>query len=246
MNRYKITVSYDGTDYAGWQVQLNGFAIQESLEKAIQTLTGAKVKVHGSGRTDQGVHARMQVAHFDLENPFKTSVFKKGLNAILPRDIRILKVEMVDPQFHARRSAVSKEYRYFILNTEIMPPFLRRYRTHIRKKLDVNAMKKAAKYLVGKHDFAAFTANPNRVVDRGTIRNLTRLEVIKRGAEIVIIARGEGFLYKMVRSLAGLLIRVGEGAVPPEDAKIILHSRERTARVPTALPEGLFLWRVDY
>jgi tRNA pseudouridine38-40 synthase len=246
MNRYKITVSYDGTDYAGWQVQLNGFAIQESLEKSIQTVTGEKTKVHGSGRTDQGVHARAQVAHFDLENPFKTSMFKKGLNAILPKDIRILKVEMVDPQFHARRSAVSKEYRYFIWNAEVMPPFLRRYRTHIRKRLDVKAMMKATKYLVGKHDFAAFTANPNRVVDRGTIRNLTRLEVTKRGAEIVITAKGEGFLYKMVRSLAGLLIRVGEGAVPPEDAKIILHSRKRTARVPTAPPEGLFLWHVDY
>jgi len=246
MNRYKITVSYDGTDYAGWQVQLNGFAIQESLEKSIQTVTGEKTKVHGSGRTDQGVHARAQVAHFDLENPFKTSMFKKGLNAILPKDIRILKVEMVDPQFHARRSAVSKEYRYFIWNAEVMPPFLRRYRTHIRKRLDVKAMMKATKYLVGKHDFAAFTANPNRVVDRGTIRNLTRLEATKRGAEIVITAKGEGFLYKMVRSLAGLLIRVGEGAVPPEDAKIILHSRKRTARVPTAPPEGLFLWHVDY
>jgi tRNA pseudouridine38-40 synthase len=245
MTRYKITVSYDGTDYCGWQVQPNGMTVQEQLEKSIEKIAGKKIKVHGSGRTDQGVHARMQVAHFDLESGFKPAILKKALNSLLPDDIRITKAETAEPAFHARRSAVSKEYRYCIWNAEIMPPFLRRYRTHIKKKLDVRAMREAASHLVGRHDFASFTANINRVAN-DTVRNLTRLDIFKRGAEITIAAESEGFIYKMVRSLAGFLIRVGEGAVPPGKAGAILHSGMRTASVPTAPAKGLFLWRVDY
>lgn len=244
MTRYRITLSYDGSDYAGWQIQPNGRTVQETLEQAVRTLTGETVKIHGSGRTDQGVHARMQVAHLDLEMDRKINM-AKALNSVLPADIRILKVEKAAADFHARRSAAGKEYRYFIWNAELLPPFLRRYRTHVRRRLDVEAMRRAAALLTGRHDFAAFTANPNREVD-GTVRHLTALRVLKRGSEIVIVARGEGFLYKMVRSLAGFLIRVGEGGVRPEEAAAILHSRQRTARVPTAPPEGLFLWRVFY
>jgi len=245
MNRYKMTISYDGTAYAGWQVQPNGPTIQAHLEKGIHKITGETVKVHGSGRTDQGVHARGQVAHFDLENPFNVASLRKALNALLPGDIRILRVEKTGPSFHARRDAASKEYRYFIWNSGIMPPFLRLYRAHIRKKLDVRAMQSAASMLVGKHDFASFTSNPNTKVD-STVRKLTKLEITKRGSEIVISAVGEGFLYKMVRSLAGFLIRVGDGSVRPEEARAILRSQQRTARVPTAHPQGLFLWHVDY
>jgi len=245
MNRYKITVSYDGSAYAGWQVQPNGPTIQAQLEKVLLKVTGEKVKIHGSGRTDQGVHARGQVAHFDLKNARNPSYLKKGLNAVLPLDIRILKIQNADPEFHARRHAVSKEYRYFIRNSEIIPPFIRLYRAHVRKKLDVKTMQRAASLLVGKHDFAAFTSIPNTKV-YSTIRNLMKLDVRKRGSDIVILARSEGFLYKMVRSLVGFLIRVGEGAVPPEEARTILYSKQRTARVPTARPEGLFLWHVDY
>jgi len=245
MKRYKIKVSYDGTDYSGWQVQPNGITVQEKLESAVEKLTGEKTKIHGSGRTDQGVHARMQVAHFDVATPFKVASLQKALNAILPADIRVNKIETANASFHARRSAVSKEYRYFIWNAEIMPPFLRKYRTHARKRLDVNAMNKAASQLLGRHDFAAFTATKNRQVE-DTVRNLTRLKIMRRGPEVVIVAESEGFLYKMVRSLAGFLIRVGEGAVSPIEARNILQSRIRTAKVPTAPPEGLFLWRVDY
>lgn len=245
MKRYKISVAYDGSDYAGWQVQPDAMTVQEQLEKSVEKLTGEKVKIHGSGRTDQGVHAKMQVAHFDLEKPVKINGFKKALNAILPSDIRIMKVSSVPSSFHARRSAVSKEYRYFIWNAEILPPFLRKYRTHKRRKLDIVAMRKAASQLTGKHDFASFTASTNQKID-STVRNLMKLTVEKHGSEIVIAAESEGFLYKMVRSLAGFLIRVGEGAVSPDEARHILHSMLRTARVPTAPPEGLFLWRVDY
>ncbi|MFC1497921.1 tRNA pseudouridine(38-40) synthase TruA [Verrucomicrobiota bacterium] len=246
MQRYKLTIAYDGTDYAGWQVQPNGMTVQERLENSIHKLTGGeKVKVHGSGRTDQGVHARQQVAHFDLNKTISCKTLRRGLNALLPADVRILKAQRANPTFHARRSAVSKEYRYFIWNGDIIPPFLRHYRTHIRTPLDIVGMRKACSLLMGRHDFTAFSANSKKEIE-SAVRNLSELRILKRGSEIVIIAKSEGFLYKMVRSLAGFLIKVGEGAKPPTDAKIILSSRKRTARVPTAPPQGLFLWNVIY
>lgn len=243
--RYKLTLAYDGSAYAGWQVQPGRPTVQGTLEKALAAIAGGAVKAHASGRTDQGVHAAGQVAHIDLPRPWKGADLRRTLNALLPPDIRLLSVSRVASDFHARRGAAGKEYRYMIWNGEVLPPFLRRYRTHIRQPLDVRAMRAAARLLVGRHDFAAFTANPNREVE-STVRHLTKLAVRRHGREITIAARGEGFLYKMVRSLAGLLIRVGLGAVPPAAAGAILRSRERTARVPTAPPEGLILWRVKY
>ena len=243
--RYKMTLAYDGSAYAGWQVQPAERTVQGEVERAIAAIANEQTKAHSSGRTDQGVHARGQVVHFDLQRALSEWHFKKGLNAVLPADIRVLKIEKADPEFHARRSAVGKEYRYFIWNDEVMLPFNRRYMAHIRKPLDVTAMNAAARLLVGRHDFASFTANPNRVVE-STVRNLTMLRAVKRGREITVIARSDGFLYKMVRSLCGFLIRVGEGAVLAEEARHILGSKLRTARVPTAAPEGLFLWHVTY
>jgi tRNA pseudouridine38-40 synthase len=243
--RYRITVAYDGSAYAGWQVQPHHMTVQQRIEEVLQSLAGETVKVHGSGRTDQGVHAEGQVAHFDLSKKWECWQLMNGLNAKLPQDIRVLKVARTKPDFHARRSAVKKEYRYFIWNAKVMNPNRRRVATHIRKPLDVAAMQAAATILVGKHDFAAFTANPNRIVE-STVREVYSLSVKRTGALIVIRASSEGFLYKMVRSLTGLLLRVGEGAVPLEEVKEILASKIRTARVPTAPPEGLFLWRVWY
>jgi len=245
MSRYRIDVAYDGTDYAGWQIQPNGMTVQQRIEEALKALTGEAAKLHGSGRTDQGVHAQRQVAHFDLEKPAAPRTLLRGLNAILPPDIRVLRARKAAPDFHARRSAAGKEYRYFIWNAELMSPFVRRYAARVRTPLDVPAMRRAAAALVGRHDFAAFTANPNRVVE-STVRRLTALTVSKRGRTVTITARADGFLYRMVRSLAGFLIRVGEGAAPPEEAARILASRVRTARVPTAPPQGLFLWNVYY
>jgi tRNA pseudouridine38-40 synthase len=245
MPRYRIDLSYDGTAYAGWQVQPNGVTVQATVEDALRELTGAAVRVHGSGRTDQGVHARGQTAHFDLATALSRETLVRGLNALLPADVRVGRAARVAPDFHARRSATGKEYRYFIWNGPVLPPTVRQYRTHVRDPLDTERMNRAAAVLKGRHDFAAFAANPNRVVE-STVRHLRELRVVRRGREVTVIARADGFLYKMVRSLVGFLLRVGEGAVPPSHARAILASRTRTARVPTAPPQGLFLWRVWY
>lgn len=243
--RVKLDLSYDGTDYSGWQSQPSDDSVQQAVERALGQILSSEIRIFGSGRTDQGVHARQQVAHADLDTRMPGTELRRALNAILPDDIRIQRVTRAPAGFDARKAAREKEYRYLIWNDEIVPPFLRRYRTHVRDPLDTAAMQDAAGQLVGRHDFAAFTANPNRPVE-STIRDLRALIIRKRGKEIAIIARGEGFLYRMVRSLAGLLIRVGEGAEPVLSVREILNSRVRTARVPTAPPEGLFLWVVRY
>lgn len=243
--RYRATVAYDGTLYAGWQVQPAHATVQQRVEEVLRSLTGETVKVHGSGRTDQGVHAHGQVAHFDLSTVWRPPVLQKGMNALLPADIRILRLARASQEFHARRTATKKEYRYFIWNSPVADPCRRLYATHIRKPLDVPAMRAAAQVLVGQHDFAAFTANPNREVE-STVRTVAYIRIRKTGRLITIATASEGFLYKMVRSICGLLIRVGEGAVTASDVRSILASRVRTARVPTAPPEGLTLWHVWY
>ena len=240
-----MTVAYDGTRYAGWQVQPNGMTVQEEIETALRGLTSDRIIVHGSGRTDQGVHARGQVAHFDYGGPMTCAGLQRALNAVLPAEVRLRDLRETSSTFHARRSAVDKEYRYFIWNDVIVPPFVRLYRAQVPRRLDVARMQDVAAVLTGRHDFAAFTANPNRRVE-STVRNLKRLQVTRHGAEITIVAVGDGFLYKMVRSLAGFLIRAGEGVEDASSAAAILASRTRTARVPTAAAEGLFLWKVNY
>ncbi|MCZ7591162.1 MAG: hypothetical protein M5U15_02950 [Kiritimatiellae bacterium] len=167
------------------------------------------------------------------------------MNANLPEDVRVEKITTTRADFDARFKATGKEYRYFIWNNPVPTPDTRRYNTHIRHALDVKAMNAAAAQLAGRHDFAAFCANPG-YERASTVRRIDVLKVVRRGPQITIIARGEGFLYRMVRSLAGHLIRVGMGEIPPEETSTILRSRTRTAHVPTAGPQGLFLWRVFY
>ncbi len=245
--RYRMTIAYDGSAYAGWQVQPGHVTVQETLQQAIEAvIRGVPAVIHACSRTDQGVHARGQTIHVDLPHTApEPERFLCAVNAGLPPDIRAMAARQVSLRFHARFNAEGKEYRYGIWNGEILPPDKRLYRAWIRHPLDVSDMQTAANALIGTHDFAAFSANPNRPIE-STVRTITRITVRRRGPEILITLRADGFLYKMVRSIVGLLMRVGEGAVPPAIASEILKSRIRTARVPTAPPQGLFLWRVYY
>lgn len=245
MSRYRATIAYDGTAYSGWQVQSGQRTVQLVLEEALHSLAGQSTRIHASGRTDAGVHAHGQVIHFDLETIIPLARLKLAWNSRLPADVRVMTLQKTNPDFDARFSATGKEYRYFIWNDPILRPDVRLYRYHVRTKLDVKAMKQAARLLEGRHDFAAFSANPG-YERNGTVRRIFALRVMKRGSEVVIVARGEGFLYKMVRSLSGFLIRVGAGEVKPSETTIILKSLDRTARVPTAPGYGLFLWHVYY
>ena len=243
--RYRMTVAYDGTDFSGWQAQPNKFTVQGALEAALKQLTGEIIRVHSCGRTDTGVHARAQVAHFDLKLPWETWRLQKGLNALLPDAVRVPELRPARPTFHARYDAKGKEYRFTVWNAPVMSPLHRLQAVHIRAPLDLAAMRRAAALLEGTHDFAAFSANPHREIG-GTVRTLWRLTVRKQGVRVTISATGDGFLYKMVRSLAGHLIRVGLGAVPAEETPALLASKTRTARVETAAAHGLCLWKIFY
>ncbi len=245
MKRYRIDIAYDGTDYSGWQVQPNELAVQEVIEKVLLQLSGEIVKIHGSGRTDQGVHAKCQVAHFDLKKEWQPRRLYGALNALLPEYIRVRKVQLVAPDFHARRSAKSKEYRYYIWNGENISPFDRLYKTHIKRKLDVERMRSATKFLEGEHDFAAFTASSKTTI-KSTVRTIFSIDIKTHGNEIDIRVKGSGFLYKMVRSIVGWLIEVGDGSAEPEKTIEVLASCKRTSQVPTAKAKGLFLWKVNY
>ena len=245
--RFKLTIAYDGTAYYGWQVQPGHTSVQQVVETELAVITGqASVKIHGSGRTDQGVHARGQVAHVDLVCRMSADSLCRALNSRLPPDIRILKAARAKPDFHARKSATAKEYRYFVWNDALVLPDKRLYFAHVYRPLDLAALRDAAKRFVGRHDFASFTANPNRVVE-STVRTIFDFTVTRKGKEICFRVRGEGFLYKQVRSMVGFLLRVGTGDEPPAAVTELLSScAPRKARVPTAPPQGLFLWQVWY
>ena len=244
--RFKLTIAYDGTAYAGWQIQPELVCVQQVIQQTLEGIVSHTVKIHGSGRTDAGVHARGQVAHVDLTCRMTAQSVCRALNARLPPDVRILKASLARPDFHARRSAAGKEYRYFVWNDELVLPDKRLYAAHAYRPLDVAAMREAAAFFVGRHDFASFTANPQREIE-STVRTIFAFTVSKRGKEIMFRVSGEGFLYKQVRSMVGFLLRVGEGAEKPEAVQELLISRApRKARVPTAAPQGLFLWRVWY
>lgn len=246
MTRLKFTIAYDGTRYAGWQVQPGKTTVQGVCEETLAKIFRHPVKLHGSGRTDQGVHARGQVAHADITTRMDTAAIVRACNARLPADIRVTRVTPATPGFHARRSAVGKEYRYFICNAPFILPEKRLYHEHIINPLDIPAMQAAAAHFVGTHDFAAFTANPQRDVP-STVRTIYACELRQRRTLLTLRVSGNGFLYKQVRSIAGFLIRVGLGAEPPAAALELLNAASaRTARVPSARPRGLFLWRVWY
>lgn len=245
MTRYRITVEYDGAGYSGWQRQENGPSIQGALEEAIFRLSSERCTVTGAGRTDAGVHARGQVAHFDLTREFPTDTIRDALNAHLrPQPVAVLDAAVAEPDFHARFSAIAREYEYRLLCRRA-PPALDAGRVwHVLRRLDAAAMQAGARFLVGQHDFTTFRAAECQA--KSPMKTLDLFEVRTKGSELVCVARARSFLHHQVRSMVGTLKLVGEGKFPPEHVGRILEARDRTACGPVAPPDGLTLVSVEY
>jgi len=250
MRNLKFILSYDGSEFFGWQVQPNLPTIQAVLASAIGRITCEKVLPQGSGRTDAGVHAIGQVVTFTTESSVPPPNFVKALNDVLPASVRVLEVEEVAPDFHARHSARAKTYRYRIFRGAICPPFLARYVWHYPYPLDEETMMCAAGLVEGEHDFTSFAAvDPERRREGEPVSNLRRIFLSKwcrEGDELIYTVRGSGFLQHMVRNLVGTFILVGKGTLQVEDIARILDARNRTAAGATAPARGLFLVSVEY
>ncbi len=243
--KFKITTEYDGTAYHGWQRQKSDRSIQGEIEKALAVMTRRSVTLAASGRTDAGVHALEQVAHFACDTTITPEGFFLGLNSLLPDDIVVKSCETVPETFHSRYDVKRKTYRYRILNRNIPSALDHRYAWHIRRELLVGAMQAATKYVIGEHDFKAFegTGSPRS----STVRNIFRAELNKiKAGYLIFEIEGDGFLRYMVRNIIGTLVEVGRGKITPEDFKAVLESKERSRAGATAPPQGLFLVSVEY
>jgi tRNA pseudouridine38-40 synthase len=248
MRNLKLTVAYDGTDFAGWQVQPEAATVQGTLSSAIGRITGEKVLTQGSGRTDAGVHALAQVATFQSESVIPVANFVVALNDILPASIRVLAAEQVPEDFHPRKSAKAKTYRYRIYRDAICPPLLARYVWHYPYPLDENAMRDAAPLIQGEHDFTSFAAvDPER--GREGLSNVRRIfssQWRRESSELIYEVRGNGFLHHMVRNLVGTFLLVGKGTLKPAELTRILETKDRSAAGATAPASGLYLVNVEY
>jgi tRNA pseudouridine38-40 synthase len=246
--KYKLVIAYDGTGYEGWQMQKIGTGVQQIIETALAKLFPSAPRLHSSSRTDTGVHALGMVAHFAAPRAEARMTGRKlllALNAHLPADIRIVSAARAPGKFHARFDAGGKQYRYFVWNHAAMNPLLRQSAWHVPRKLDLKAMRAAAKWFVGKHDFQSFAANPG-YAKATTVRTLTRCDVKKSGALFAFVIEGDGFLYKMCRGIAGTIVQAGLGKFPPEEIKTMLAKADRRVAGMTAPAHGLVLWKVFY
>lgn len=244
MKRIKLTIAYDGTNYCGWQIQPNGITVEEVINKALQKLTGEPILVIGASRTDSGVHAMGNVAVFDSETTIPPEKIAVALNQRLPDDIVITKSEEVPLDFHPRYCDCSKTYEYHIINTRIPIPTKRLTNYFVSYDLNIDHMKEAASYLVGEHDFVSF-CNVRTDVEN-TVRTITALDILTNGNEITIRITGNGFLYNMVRIIAGTLMKVGMGEWEPERMTEILEGRDRKLAGPTAPAKGLTLMEIHF
>ncbi len=246
MKRYKLEVAYKGTNYNGFARQLGDvITIQQTLEKAVLELTRQDVKVHGSGRTDAGVHARKQICLVELDTAIPTNNFARAMNSKLPDDIVVRGVEEVDEDFHPRYGVKIKSYRYQILNTNFMDPFVADFVYFYPYPLDVDKMKEALQYIRGTHDFKCFCASKTQVKD--TVRTIYKLEIEKlENGVIQLDVSGNGFLYNMVRIMVGTLMEVGRGNIEPERLQCIIESKNRKLAGYTAPAKGLMMYDVQY
>jgi tRNA pseudouridine38-40 synthase len=242
---HRLTVAYRGTEFSGWQRQSAKRTVQECIEAALEKLWGEKISLQGSGRTDTGVHAFEQVASFNAPRRHSAVNLQRALNANLPRDVRIVKCQLVSPAFHARFDAKGKTYRYLILNELVQDPFTLDTHYHVPRPLDVPAMRRAARFLVGRHDFASFTSNPGYERE-STVRTMRRVSLVRHGGVLTFHFTADGFLYRMVRNLVGALVKVGLGKITIDDFGRILKACTRSAAPETAPACGLYLMSVVY
>ena len=244
MRNFKLTLSYDGSRYRGWQRQGNtGATIQGKLEDTLSRLLAQTVEVNGAGRTDAGVHARQQTASFRAETDLSCGELLDDLRAHLPEDIGAIALEEAGPRFHARLNCSGKTYLYTIWDSEQPCVFQRKYVWRVPERLDEGAMRHAAACLVGTHDFAAFHTGHSK---KSTVRRIDAIEITRAEDELRIALSGSGFLYNMARIIVGTLTEVGRGAMQPEDVCAALESRDRAKAGPTAPPQGLCLWETKY
>jgi tRNA pseudouridine38-40 synthase len=246
--KFKLTIAYDGTSYQGWQTQKIGVGVQQKIEEALAKLFPSKPILHSSSRTDTGVHAIRMIAHFEVpSNKCKMTARKLALavNAWLPEDIRVMSAARAPKDFHARFDASGKQYRYFVWNHTAMNPLTRKTAWHVSRRLDMVAMRSAARFFVGKRDFQSFAANPGYAKET-TVRTLTRCEIKRSGNSLTFLIEGDGFLYKMCRGIVGTLVQVGLGKFPAKEVQRMLSKRDRRVAGMTAPAHGLVLWKVFY
>lgn len=244
LRNIKLTIQYDGTGYSGWQFQKNGLSIQEVIQNVIKRITGEKISLIGSGRTDAGVHAEAQVANFRTRSKIPLEKFQLGLNTILPKDIVVIRMEEAPPAFNAQHDAKSKLYRYTIANNNFVNPLMRHYAAKCFYKLDIAAMRKAAKHLVGRHNFKSFQAKD--VIEREPTRTIKYIKVAKRKDLIYIYIEADGFLYNMARNIVGTMIEAGRGKIDARTVKDILLKKDRRFSGPTMPARGLCIMKVRY
>ncbi len=242
--RVFMKIAYDGTNYCGWQIQINGITVEEVINRELSNLLGENIAVIGASRTDSGVHALGNVAIFDTETKIPAEKICFALNQRLPEDIRIIESKEVDADFHPRFCNSTKTYQYKILNRKIPIPTERLYSHFVYMDLDVKKMRKAAEYIVGEHDFKSFCSNRTQV--ENTVRTVYSLDVEKKDDMIYITISGNGFLYNMVRIIAGTLMKVGLSVYPPEHVKEIIEACDRNAAGPKAPAKGLTLIGIEY
>ena len=242
--RIAIGLEYDGSRFLGWQTQPGGGAIQDVLERALAAIAGEAVAVTGAGRTDRGVHATSQVAHFDTNAVRPETAWVRGVNAFLPESIAVLWARPVAPEFHARFSAIVRTYRYRLINRPVRPALDARLAGWYHAPLDVGAMRSAARALVGEHDFSAFRAAECQA--KTPVRTVHSIDIEERRGEIDFVIRANAFLHHMVRNIVGSLVYVGAGRQPAAWIGGVLASRDRNKAAPTFAPEGLYLEKIEY
>ncbi len=245
--RYKLLISYDGTHYHGWQVQFNGISIQQKIEEALTLILRSKTKITGSGRTDAGVHALGQIAHFDSDFTLDIQAILHSLNGLLPSDIRILSLSEAADDFHARYSAKGKIYAYHLYLERVLNPFKRNYVWHVPFIKNLQAMREASLQFVGTHDFTSFANEAHKgTASYDSLRRIDRIDFIEEEGGYSLEFEGEGFLYMMVRNMVGTLVEVGAGKRTPQSIAEILLRKDRKCAGQAAPAQGLFLVKVLY